>query len=358
MIVAIAIASGFRHELRSAISELAGDIQLTPQNLSYVGEDEPISSVPSFVADICSVEGVRQVEPVIYRAGIVKSGESIHGVMVKGTRSDTLSNHVRIPNRLARILSLNEGDSMLTYFVGERIKARKFTISEIYDEVLGSDDALIVYAPIEDMRRLNGWAQGEASALEISLDDHLRSPKMLEAKNAEIGTIVTLCTEGTEEELVSRSSVTRYGQLFDWLGLLDFNVVFILVLMTIVAGFNMISGLLILLFRNIFTIGILKSMGMTDRGISSVFLRVASTLILKGMATGNLIALAFCAIQGTTHLLRLNPANYFVSFVPVSVNVPMILLADIVAYALIMLLLLIPCRFISRVDPAQSVKAE
>ena len=150
----------------------------------------------------------------------------------------------------------------------------------------------------------------------------------------------------------------RYPQIFDWLNLIDFNVLFILVLMTIVAGFNMVSGLLILLFRSISTIGTLKSVGMTDRSIAKVFLRVASRIVWKGMAIGNGIALLFCVLQRETHLLKLNPQNYFVSFVPVHLNLPAILVADAAAYIVIMLLLLIPCLFISRVDPAQTVRAQ
>ena len=132
----------------------------------------------------------------------------------------------------------------------------------------------------------------------------------------------------------------------------------ILVLMTIVAGFNMISGLLILLFRNISTIGTLKSMGMTDRAISEVFVRVAANLVLKGMLIGNAIALLLCLVQGTTHFIRLNPDNYFVSFVPVHVNPWLIIGADLASFLVILLFLLLPSLFISRVDPAKTVRAQ
>ena len=172
-----------------------------------------------------------------------------------------------------------------------------------------------------------------------------------------IGT--SLMMDGNEEEqaLMAVSSQRRYPQLFDWLNLLDFNVLFILLLMTAVAGFNMISGLLIMLFRNIPTIGTLKTLGMGDRGISKVFLRVASGVVLKGMLAGNALALLFCWIQDKTHLIKLDPRNYFVSSVPVHVDIPAVLAADIGAYVAIMLLLLIPTLFIARVDPAETVKA-
>ena len=158
--------------------------------------------------------------------------------------------------------------------------------------------------------------------------------------------------------LVATAAVDRYSTLFDWLNLIDFNVGAILILMTIVAGFNMISGLLILLFRNISTIGTLKALGMTDKGIAGVFLRVSSRIVLIGMAAGNALALLFCLIQGSTHLIRLNPENYFVSFVPVKVDLLSVLAADAAASAAIMLLLLIPSMFISKVDPSETVKSE
>ena len=174
----------------------------------------------------------------------------------------------------------------------------------------------------------------------------------------EIGYIINAYSEESTSPVIATSSVSRFPQLFDWLDLIDFNVLFILVLMTIVAGFNMISGLLIMLFENISVIGLLKALGMTDRAVSKVFLSSAASLVFKGMIIGNLIAFAFCFIQDKTHLLKLDPANYFVSFVPVNINVGSVLLADIGSFIVIMLLLLIPTLFISKVDPAQTVRVK
>ena len=196
------------------------------------------------------------------------------------------------------------------------------------------------------------------SALEVSLEDSWREAPLMQAKTDEIGTIVLMHADEDDDALVASSLLDKYPQLFDWLNLIDFNALAVLLLMTVVAGFNMISGLLILLFRNISTIGTLKAMGMTDKSISSVFLRVSSNLVLKGMLIGNAVALALCAVQSATHVLKLNPENYFISYVPLKVNVPMIILADALAYGVIMLLLLIPTGFISKVDPAVTVRAQ
>lgn len=360
MIIAVSVSAGFRREIRSGVASVCGDIQLTSTSMNYLSEDDPINANPSFQGAIDSVAGVCGTIPVVYRAGIVKSGENIHGVLFKGLpeRSDTTALGVSIPSRLAEILSLKEGDPMLTYFVGERMKVRKFKVTEIYPSILDSNENLIVYASIEDMRRLNGWTSEDASALEITLSDEYRSAKAMSEKNSEIGYLTIVRAQTGDDALVATSVIQKFPQLFDWLNLIDYNVFFILILMTIVAGFNMISGLLIMLFRNISTIGILKSMGMTDRAIAQVFLRVSSRLVAVGMAIGNGVALLFCFIQGSTHLLKLNPENYFVSFVPVAVNVPKILVADAASFVVIMLLLLLPCLFISKVDPAKTVRAQ
>lgn len=361
MIIAVSVSSGFRKEIRSGVSSISGDIQLTPADMNYVNEEDPVSGKPSYLDQLEAVKGVKSIDPVIYRAGIIKNGENIHGVLFKGVQKaadDTSVLGVTIPSRLAEILGITTGDRMLTYFVGERVKVRKFNVTGTYRSLLESDDAMLVYASIDDMRRLNEWEEDDVSALEVTLEDAYKSPSDITRKNDEVGSMSLLLSGDDDDALVATSVIQRYPQLFSWLNLIDFNVLFILVLMTIVAGFNMISGLLILLFRNISTIGILKSMGMTDRNIASVFLRVSSQLVLKGMAIGNALALLFCLIQGTTHVLKLNPANYFVSFVPVAVNLPMIILADVISYLVIMVLLLVPSLFISKVDPAKTVRAQ
>ena len=361
MIIAVSVSSGFRREIRSGIASVSGDIQLTPADMNYIGEESPVSSNPPGLEAITAVPGVRGVVPVVYRAGIVKKDDNIHGVLFKGVSApqDTLSSlGIRIPERLATLLELGEGDDLQAYFVGERVKVRRFHIRSVYSMPVQADDNLVVLASLQDLQRLNGWGEDEVSALEVTLDDASRQASVMSAKTEEIGTIALLHAGDEDDALVASSLLDKYPQLFDWLNLIDFNALAVLLLMTIVAGFNMISGLLILLFRNISTIGTLKALGMDDRSIASVFLRVSSHLVLKGMAIGNGLALALCLLQNATHVLKLNPENYFISYVPLDVNLPLIIVADAAAYAVIMLLLLIPVRFISKVDPAVTVRAQ
>ena len=358
IIIAVAVSSGFRQSVRDGIAALTGDIRIAPST-SIVSEEAPVPAHLPSEAAILAIPGVQSIRPVAVRAGIVRSGDVIHGVLVKGLpdRPDS-SLCVSIPTRLAAITGLKEGDDMTTYFVGEKVRVRKFHVTAVHRDILEMDDNLVVYANLADIQRLNGWTGDQASALEVSVDPAHRTNVWVNDLTDEIGMHLLLSDAEEEKSLVATSSVRTYAQIFDWLDLLDFNVLVILILMIVVAGVNMISGLLIVLFRNIATIGTLKTLGMGDRAIGKVFLRVAAGVVLKGMLIGNAIGLLFCFFQQATHLLKLDPTNYFVSYVPVHVDVPWVLAADLVAFVAIMLLLLIPTLFIARVDPAQTVKAE
>lgn len=357
MILAVAISSGFRREIRNGISSMTGDVILTNTAFSLYSDADPVKTDLSYLDDIRRVEGVSSMTPVIYRAGVIKNGDEISGVLFKGSPSDSASLCARIPSRLAQALGLKEGDSFLSYFTGSRTKARRFTVSEIYDSMVDTEGYSVVNVSDADLRRLNGWADNEATVIEIMLDERFKDSRLLQEKSQEIGSIAYLSAEEDEGILTAVSSVNRFAHIFDWLDLIDFNVYAILILMTLVAGFNMISGLLILLFRSISTIGMLKALGMTDRAIAGVFMRVSARIVGKGMLIGNGLAFLFCLIQSRTHLIALNPENYFVSFVPVSLNIPGVMIADLLAGACVMLLLLIPCMFISKIDPSLTVKS-
>lgn len=362
MIVAVAVSSGFRNEIRNGLSEFCGDVTLTPLNRNYMGESEPIPSEPAFLPAVMGLDCVKSVRGTILRAGIVKEGELIHGVLFKGVedyrKADSSLLSVSVPSQLASILKIGIGDDIVAYFVGEKVIARKFRVESLYDGVLSSEDKLIVYTDLQTMRRINGWKDGEVSAMEVSLKERYRSEEGIRQAAIDIGAEVFSHSSEDEPTVIVNSVVQSFPQLFDWLNLIDFNVLVVLVLMTIVAGFNMISGLLILLFEHIPTIGLLKALGMKDRGIAAIFLRCSAALVGKGMTAGNLIAIGLCLVQKYTHILRLSPENYFVSFVPIHIDWVSIICADAIAFVAIMLLLLLPSMFISRIDPARTMRTE
>ena len=327
---------------------MTGDIRISPY-VSGTGDPVPMPRHLAEEADILSLPGVEAIVPVVSRAGIVKNGETIHGVVVKGLPGqDRGSLAVSIPHRLQEIMGLGTGEDLTTYFVGEKVRARKFHIEKVHRDIMEADDNLIVYASLEDMQRLNGWSEDEVSCLEVRLKDASR--KALIEAQAYIGYMLP--------EYYVSSSARTYPQIFDWLDLLDVNVLIVLILMTVVAGFNMVSGLLVMLLRNISLIGTLKALGMQDRAVGRLFVRIGAESVLKGMLGGNALAIIFCLIQGWTHVIPLDPANYFVSWVPVHLPFWGILGADAAAFAGIILLMWLPALGISKIDPAQTVKAD
>lgn len=360
MIVAIAVASGFRSEIRASLSEMSGDISIGPLNVDYTGSGGSLNASASYLPYLKETEGVVAVAPVLYRGGIVKNGELVQGVIVKGVENfnaDSLKLSVSVPSGFASRMKLDKGDQMLTYFVGEKVRVRKFHIADIHEDVFGSDDYAIVYADIEDLQRLDGPDGKEwVSAYEVTVSEAFHSRDRQEKLVLELSDLIARYSGDGDETALVKSSFDRYPQIMDWLNLIDFNVVFILLLMVIVACFNMVSGILIIIFENISTIGLLKALGMKDRSIAKVFLAASGAIVAKGMLTGNVLGVFLCLLQKWTGFLTLDPANYFLSAVPVNLDFLTLALCDALAFLVIMAVMALPSMFISRIDPARTVR--
>ena len=361
VIIAVAVSAGFRHEIREGISKMAGDVLLTSPDFNYLDEKSPLSVNQSYLPKLDSLEGVEKVCPVICRAGIVRHNEEIYGVMVKGVEGGVeqdIALAVAVPAPMAEVTGIKKGDRLLTYFIAENVKVRQFNVVDIYEPLVRVDDRFLIYADISDLRRLNGWTDDQTSMFEVVLSDEFSDREGLELKAAQIEDVIYENASDEDDLLRTFSSAKRYPQIFDWFGVIDFNALFVLILMIAVAGVNMITGLLIMLFENVSTIGLLKSIGMRNWAIARVFLLNATSLVLKGMLIGNILAFAFCLVQDATHFIALDPVNYFVSYVPIHLDMATILLADAVAFASIIVLMLVPSLFVLRVDPAKSVKMD
>lgn len=368
VIIAVAVSAGFRREIHNGISTMTADIQLTMSDMNYLDESSPVSMNQSYMPLIEAEDGVKSVNPVIYRAGIVKQGEDIYGIMVKGVEGgaasagaqipDSVGLAVSVPASLAESAGLKVGDRMLTYFVGDKVKVRQFNVVDVYEPLVRTDDRHMIYADLADMQRLNGWGESETSMFEITLSDEYKDGASMEAVTRRIANILYKNKTADDDMLLAVSSADRFAQIFDWIELIDFNVLFVLVLMIAVAAVNMMTGLLIMLFENISTIGLFKALGMRDNQIMNVFMTRAAGTVLKGMLIGNAVAFAFCFIQDKTHLITLDPVNYFVSYVPVHINIASVLAADAIAFVSIIVLLILPSLFVLRIDPSKTIKMD
>jgi len=363
--VAVSVSAGFRREIRSGVREAVGDLRIVEySNLADV--DSSALTLPGTLrAEIAAVPGVTGLRDVITRGGIVKADENVHGVIVKGVEggvvpasdtADAPALAVSIPARLGEILGLGVGDPLVSYFVGgEKVRVRKFNIVAVRPDLLEMDADLVVLANIADMRRLNLWKDDQCSGVEILLEG--ASEKELAAAQGQIQDLLDRHEDEASYPVVT-SAVDSYPQLFAWLDLLDVNVMILLVLMGVVAGFNMISGFLIMLLRGIPTIGTLKALGMRNAPLARAYLLAATRVMLRGLLVGNALALLFCLVQGQTHLLTLNPAHYFVSYVPVAFDGLYLILANLGALVLAEAMILLPLLTIARVDPASTVRGK
>ncbi len=374
MLIAMAVLGGFKKEIRYKVTGFSGSIQITGAGSDYTTETDPIPSSFPCMDSLRGLECVKSLQAVSFRTGLVKTGDEIHGMLFKGVDSTynlsffesalvdgsvpdyhgRISNDILISRRVASLLGYGVGDELMAYYIGADVKMRKFTVCGIYDIQLEDIDRTLAIIDARHVNRLNGWKAGEVSSLEVALRNGFTEDEAY----TRIYDVMASRSDASSPRLIPIPVSSRYRNLFDWLNLLDFNVAAVLLLMMLVAGFNMISALLIILFEKISMIGLLKAMGMTVWGVCRVFLCRALHILARGVACGTAVALAFCLLQDRTRFLKLDPANYFVDFVPIRVSLRDVLLVDFGSVAVMLLLLTLTSIFIAGVNPARTMKVE
>ncbi|MBR5101370.1 MAG: ABC transporter permease [Bacteroidales bacterium] len=374
MLIAIAVVAGFKAEIRARATGFMGSVMLVQPGQSPINEHYPFSEKLSYRERLASAPGITGVSGVAWRSGLIKTDENIDGLYFKGVDSlydfsfftnclvagelpdyhGRISNDVLLSRTTATKLGFEVGDDVVVYFIGDEVKVRKFRLCGLYDAGLEEIDTKMAVADRRHIQRLNGWAAGEVSSIEIRIDPDAS----IEAMNDRVEEVIFTSIQEDDTALFVTNVKKLYGHLFDWLSLLDFNVLMILLLMVAVAGFNMISAILIILFEKISTIGLLKALGMTSREVSRVFLLRAGALVGKGMLWGNILGLGLCLIQKYTRIIKLDPANYFVSAVPIRLSLGEILLLNLAAAILIMAIISLSSRFISRISPDRTMRVE
>ena len=374
MIVAIAVVSGFKQEIRSRVTGFMGSVMLVQPGQTPINEHYPFSENLTYRETLQAEPGVTDVAGVAWRSGLIKTDTNIDGLYFKGVDSlykldffrdclvegelpdyhGRISNDILLSRPTAQKLGFSVGDDVVAYFIGEEVKVRKFRLCGLYEAGLEEIDNRMALADRRHVQRLNGWAGDEVSSIEIRLRPDVPIERMADRIDEFV-----FAHAGEDDTALYVTQVKKlYGHLFDWLTLLDFNVLMILALMVVVAGFNMISALLIILFEKISTIGLLKALGMTSREVGKVFLLRAWQLVAKGMLWGNVVGIAICLIQQWTKLIKLYPASYFVNAVPIHLSIGQLLLLNLAAAALLMLLISLSTRFISRISPDRTMRVE
>jgi len=278
--------------------------------------------------------------------------------MIKGSSfivSDTSAfptNQTIISKKMSDMLRLKVGDRYAMHFIQDPPRMRSFTVSGIYETSLEEFDKIYVFCDIGHIKKLNGWNDNQISGFEIFIDNFDRLGEItLEVSDA-VGYRVT-----QEDEKFKITNIrVKYPQIFDWLNFQDLNVIIIIFLMLVVAGFNMVSGLLILILERTNMIGVLKALGSEDITIRRIFLIQAAYLIGKGLFWGNLIGIGLAFLQLKTGLISLDPSSYYIKTVPINLDLVHILLLNAGSMAAILIMLLVPSKLISRITPVKAIK--
>jgi len=373
MIVAVAILTGFKQQIREKIVGFGSNIQISNFDSNISFETAPIRQNQEFIPKIKNIPGISHVQVYATKAGIIKTDADFQGVILKGVGSDfdwsyfsknmidgsaftvtdtAKTNNVIISKKISDMLLLKTGDSFAMHFVQDPPRMRKFTVSGIYETSLEEFDKIYVFCDIGHIKRLNGWDDDQISGFEIFIKDFDRLDEMTMSVRDAIGYQVL----EDEEKFKVTNIKMKYPQIFDWLNFQDVNVIIIIFLMLVVAGFNMISGLLILILEKTNMIGILKALGSEDVTIRKVFLYQAAYLISKGLLWGNLIGIGIAFIQLKTGLVTLDPSSYYIKTVPVNLDLIHILILNAGTLAAILVMLLVPSNLISRITPVKAIR--
>ncbi|MBL4624351.1 MAG: ABC transporter permease [Flavobacteriales bacterium] len=366
MIISIAIVTGFQDQIRNKVIGFGSHIQITSYDINNSVESSPISKQQRFYPHLDTVNGVKHIQYYATKAGILRTENDIHGVILKGIGTDfdwsffsnkmidgsiiqlsdtTKSNGIIISKTIAQQLKLKVGDKATAHFVQDPPRARRFTVNGIYESGMDKFDNSFILVDIQHIQKLNNWTSNQVSGFEVILDSYSELANMDDVIFNHIG-----------YELRTSKITERNQEIFSWLKLLDKNVYIILILMVLVAGINMISALLILILERTNMIGMLKALGAENWSVQKIFLYNAAYLVGKGLLFGNILGLGLCFIQLKFNVIKLPQESYYIDSVPINIDIFYTLLINCGTFALCLIMLLIPSYIVTKITPVKSIK--
>lgn len=376
MIITVSVVLGFKHTIRDKVVGFGSHIQIG--NILTMGSYEtlPICIDDSTLRAFGRIDGIRKAERYTTTQGILKTDDDFLGVVFKGLGpeydltflqenlvegelpqfSDTATNYPLVISRsMADKLRLKTGDRIFAYFIGnDDVRARRFTVTGIYQTNMKRFDDAFCLTDIYATHKLNGWFDDQCTGAELLVDDF----EQLEQTNRNVIRKVNRQLDRYGSTLSSQTIIEAYPAVFSWLELLDINVWIILALMIAVAGFTMVSGLLIIILERTQMIGVLKALGARNSTIRHTFLWFSVFIIGQGLLWGNIIGIGLVVLQQQTGLVTLDPQTYYVSEAPLELNPLFIVLLNVATLLISVLVLIAPSYLVSRIHPAKSMRYE
>ena len=376
MIVSVFVVLGFKHTIRNKVIGFGSHIQVTNFMTQMSSDQYPIVMSDSMMSVIRGIAGVKHAERFAYKQGILKTDSDFLGVMLKGVgpefdstfihqnliagsipkfADDAAGNKIVISKNIADKLNVKLGQRVFAYFINnDGVRVRRFTIAGVYQTNLNQYDEVMCFTDLYTAVKLNGWEPDQTSGAEVTVNDFdkVNTVEQLFVKK------VNKTTDHYGETYTSQTIQDLNPQIFQWLDLLDMNVWIILALMISVAGVTMISGLLIIILERTTMIGVFKALGARNTTIRHMFLWFATFIIGRGLLIGNAVGIGFALLQKYLGVVKLNPATYYVSTVPIELNVPALLLINVLTLAVSVFVLIAPSYLISHIHPARSMRYE
>lgn len=377
MILSVGIVVGFQQEIEAKVNGFAAQLQIVNYDSNQSYQTEKVDRNQPFLKELKNLPTVKHVEEFATKPGMIKTDNDIQGVVLKGIgpdfdwsffeknkvaghriKLDSLrTNEVWISEQISNLLKLKMGDSFRMYFLNQNEnipRVRKFEVGGIYRTGLEEFDRMFMLIDIRHVQSLNSWKPNEISGFEIFADN----PDDVDNLEFQVRDLI-LSNLKEDDPLLRVVNVKRkFPYIFDWLKLLNMNVWVILTLMVVVAGFNMISGLLVIILERTQMIGILKSLGAANVNIRKVFLYLSAFLIGEGLLWGNVLGIAIGLGQHYLHLIHLDPTSYYVDTVPVHISILQLVLLNIGALIATLVMLLGPSYFVSRILPEKTIRFE
>lgn len=375
MIVSVCVVLGFKSEIRSKVIGFGSHIQIINYESISSGVSKPVAFPDSLIRELRQVPGVSHIQRFSNKGGILKTDDAFEGILLHGVgaefnadflksnlkegeipvfSADSATNRIVVSQTIADRLHLSCGDRVFAYFFDGNVRARRFTVSGIYQTNLSEFDDNMVFTDLYICNRLNNYAADQYAGVEITVD-------RFDDVDLVAGSLVGKVNHLVDEYGAGYAAMTireLYPQIFDWLDLLDVNVWVILILMVAVAGFTMISGLLIVILERTNFIGVMKALGATNRSMRHVFLYFAAFIVGRGLLWGNVLGIGLVVLQYYFNIVHLDPATYYVDAVPVLFNAGYILAINAATAFISVFVLILPSLLVSRIHPAKSIRFE
>ena len=377
MILSVCLVKGFQGEVAAKLAGFASHIEVLDLNSQTDADNHPITADAALMDVVKKTTQAETVQRVSVKIGVMKTHDDFSGIMLKGigkeydkkfirscmvegkfpdfgNNADAI-NQIVLSRQIAEMLHLKVGDKVYVYFFTNTIKQRRFEIAGIYETHLQQFDKNFVWTDLQTINQLNDWGEEQCSLLEVKLQNF----DDLDERTAKLGDAVTAYKNSHQITNLSVMSIRdnpRTRPVLSWLELLDLNVMVILVIMLCVAGVTMVSGLLILILERTTTIGVLKALGASNRRIRRIFLVYAGHILVRGMVIGNVFAFLLALLQSQFHLVRLDPATYYVDAVPLAYDPVWLIGINLATLLITLLTLVLPAFIVSVVQPAKTIR--